>query len=179
MATQEDTSRWWDQPGAAAMGDFSTAEVLDRWPKVSDIALRLPKWHLITCIQLKVGCNGPDCNISGCREAEAGLAGRESPAAGLQPPGPRQLVSLRPDLPTHSPGHKHTSHGASPPGQDGDPAQPPRTVAGEQAQLLLSQDVGSLPTFSIPRLKNIPRSPGLAQLRGWSSSPSRDINSRR
>lgn len=63
----------------------------------------------------------------------------------------------------------------APPGRGGGQGQP----AGERVQLLLSKAVGSLPTFSKPVLKNIPRSPGLAQLCGWSSSPSRDINSRR
>lgn len=61
-----------------------------------------------------------------------------------------------------------------PPGRGGGRGQP----AGERVQLLLSEAVGSLPTFSKPVLKNIPRSHGLAQLHGWSSSPSRDINSR-
>lgn len=71
-----------------------------------------------------------------------------------------------------SPGQDGVSAPA-PPGRGGGWGQP----AGERAQLLLSKAVGSLPTFSKPVLKNIPRSHGLAQLCGWSSSPSRDINS--
>lgn len=67
------------------------------------------------------------------------------------------------------------------PGRDGGPDPWEGTeagaAAGEWVQLLLSKAVGSLPTFSKPVLKNIPRSQGLAQLHGWSSSPSRDINS--
>lgn len=52
-------------------------------------------------------------------------------------------------------------------------------LAGEWVQLLLSEAVGSLPTFSKAELKNNPRSHGLAQLHGWSSAHARDINSRR
>lgn len=90
--------------------------------------LGLPKWHTVICIQLKVGCNCPDCTILGCREDKARLASTESralsQAAGLQPPGPCQLFSLSPDLPAQSPGHKCASHGASPPGRDGTPGPP-------------------------------------------------------
>lgn len=104
-------------------GDFSWQSCWTCWPKGSCVTLGLPKWHPVSCIQLKVGCNCPDCTVSGCQEYKAGLAGTESPAlsqaAGLQPAGPCQLVSLHPDLPAQSPGRKYASHGACPPGQVG------------------------------------------------------------
>lgn len=105
---------------------FSQESSWTCWPKGSDVALCLPKWHPVTCTQLKVGCDCPDCNIPGCQEDKATLAITESPAlsqaAGWQPPGPCWVTSLHPDLPAHSPGRKCASRGASPPGQDGDPA---------------------------------------------------------
>lgn len=117
---------------------FSQESCWTCWPKGSEIALfaQMAPGNLHT---IKVGCDCPDCNIPGCREDKATLAITESPslsqAAGLQPPGLCRVTSLRPDLPAHSLGRKCASRGASPPGQDGDPAADwgPGTAAAERS----------------------------------------------